>query len=104
MIFMFHEADEDSCSKKNKFEESWTKAYEEFENKYGWDGDGLKSEEQKEKDQKHPDRNHKAPEPFQNIPEPRSKRGTILTYFFCTGIAHSRCQNQHRNIKLPHLK
>lgn len=52
MIFMFHEADEDSCSKKNKFEESWTKAYEEFENKYGWDGDGLKSKEQKEKEKK----------------------------------------------------
>ena len=47
MIFLLGEMDEDSCSKQNKYQDAWWKAHEEFEEKYGFGGEGLKSEEEK---------------------------------------------------------
>lgn len=50
MIFLLGEMDEDSCSKQNKYQDAWWKAYEEFEAKYGFGGEGLKSDEERAKE------------------------------------------------------
>lgn len=53
MIFLLQEMDEDTCSYKNTYEDEVMKSYDEFWNKYGTFGDGLKTEEEiaKEKEQ-----------------------------------------------------
>ncbi len=50
MIFLFKEANEDTCSRKNKFEEKYNKAQAGFEAKYGLFGEKLKTEEDKERE------------------------------------------------------
>jgi hypothetical protein len=50
MIFLFNEANEDTCTKKNKYEKEYDKAQEEFENKYGLFGERLMTEEEKAKE------------------------------------------------------
>lgn len=52
MIFLWNELDEDTCSKKNPYEEAHTKAFSEFSKKYGFLGQGLETEEEKEKNKK----------------------------------------------------
>lgn len=48
MIFLFREANEDTCSKKNPYDEEYNKAYDEFIEKYGVDGEKLRTEEENE--------------------------------------------------------
>ena len=43
MIFLFREIDEDRCQKKNPYKEEHLKIYEEFTERYGWDGEKLNS-------------------------------------------------------------
>lgn len=50
MIFLLNEMDEDTCSMVNPFQEDVEKAHDEFSEKYGVFGDGLKSGEEKEKE------------------------------------------------------
>ena len=50
MIFLFNEANEETCSRKNKYEEKYNKAQAGFEAKYGLFGEKLKSEEDKERE------------------------------------------------------
>ena len=52
MIFLLHEMDEDACSYKNPYEEEYTKMNQDFHKKYGYLGEGLKSEEEKEEEKK----------------------------------------------------
>ena len=47
MIFLWHESDEEMCSKKNPYEEEHLRAFIEFEEKYGLLGEGLMTEEEK---------------------------------------------------------
>ena len=48
MVFLLRESDEDTCSKKNLYEEEYNKAREEFATKYGDFGEKLLTEEDKE--------------------------------------------------------
>lgn len=47
MIFLWHEMDEDLCSKTNPYEEEHLKVFCEFCEKYGYCGEGLMTEEEK---------------------------------------------------------
>ena len=46
MEFLFREANEDTCRKKNPYEEEYNLAQETFEAKYGMFGEKLKTEEE----------------------------------------------------------
>ncbi len=46
MIFLFHEADEDRCERKNTHEEAFQAAYQEFREKYGVFGERLRKPEE----------------------------------------------------------
>lgn len=48
MIFLFREADESTCQKKNPYEEEHSKAFHEFTQKYGLFGEQLETQEEKE--------------------------------------------------------
>ena len=52
MIFLLREANEDTCTRENKYENEYEKALDEFEKKYGFFGDGLKTEEEKAEEKK----------------------------------------------------
>lgn len=52
MIFLWHEADSETCSMKNPYEEEHTKSFEEFERKYGILGEKLQTEEELERGRK----------------------------------------------------
>ncbi|MBQ8317900.1 MAG: hypothetical protein IJX85_06150 [Lachnospiraceae bacterium] len=52
MIFLLKEMDEDSCSKKNPYEEEHLEAHKEFEEKYGFLGVNLRTPEEIESDNK----------------------------------------------------
>ena len=52
MIFLWRELDEETCSEKNKYEKEYSKASDEFHKKYGFFGEGLETEEEKEKAKK----------------------------------------------------
>lgn len=47
MIFLFHEADESVCSRKNPLKDKTNQIYEEFRQKYGLFGEKLQTEEEK---------------------------------------------------------
>lgn len=49
MIFLWRELDEETCSKKNPYEEAHMNALMEFSDKYGFLGQKLETEEEKEK-------------------------------------------------------
>lgn len=49
MIFLFREADEEKCTRKNPYEDEYTKALDEFTERYGLLGIKLMTEEEKEK-------------------------------------------------------
>ena len=46
MIFLWRESDEDHCSRKNPYEESFFCAFSDFEDKYGMLGEKLQTEEE----------------------------------------------------------
>ena len=52
MIFLLREANEDTCSKVNPYEEEYHRASEEFRKKYGEWGEKLLTEEEKAKAKK----------------------------------------------------
>ncbi|MCM1257958.1 MAG: hypothetical protein NC307_08915 [Roseburia sp.] len=52
MIFLWKESDEDVCSKKNPYEDEYSKASDEFAEKYGFWGERLQTEEQLEENHK----------------------------------------------------
>ena len=52
MIFLWGELDEEKCTKKNPYDEAYTKAMKEFTEKYGFFGKKLETEEEKEKRKK----------------------------------------------------
>ena len=52
MIFLLGEMDEETCQKKNPYEKEVHKAYDEFHEKYGFYGDGLKTKDEKKKEKK----------------------------------------------------
>ena len=52
MIFLWREADEDTCMRKNPYDEEYYKAHEEFEEKYGFWGEKLQTEEELEANRK----------------------------------------------------
>ncbi|MBE5905017.1 MAG: hypothetical protein E7275_12150 [Pseudobutyrivibrio sp.] len=45
MIFLLREADEDTCTRENPYDEEWRQAWDEFECKYGLFGEKLLTEE-----------------------------------------------------------
>lgn len=49
MIFLWREADENTCTRKNPYEEEYRKALREFQDKYGWFGEGLETEAERER-------------------------------------------------------
>lgn len=49
MIFLWSEQDNELCSKKNPYEEEFMKAFEKYNETYGFLGEGLMSEEEKKK-------------------------------------------------------
>lgn len=49
MIFLWNELDNELCSKKNPYEEEFMKAFEKYNETYGFLGEGLMSEEEKKK-------------------------------------------------------
>ncbi|MBR1599653.1 MAG: hypothetical protein IJ661_12175 [Lachnospiraceae bacterium] len=51
MIFLLREMNPDTCSMKNEYDEEYYKVLEDFKKKYGMYGDGLKSEEEKQKEE-----------------------------------------------------
>ena len=52
MIFLWREVDEDICMRKNPYDEEYHKAHEEFEEKYGFWGEKLQTEEELEANRK----------------------------------------------------
>ncbi len=52
MIFLFREANAETCTKKNPYEEEYDKVLEEFTEKYGILGDGLKTEAEKAEEER----------------------------------------------------
>lgn len=52
MIFLWKETDEDTCSKKNPYEDEYMKAFEEFTDQYGILGERLQTEEELEENRK----------------------------------------------------
>ena len=46
MIFLWRELDENTCTKKNPYEDEYVKASEEFDDKYGILGEKLQTEEE----------------------------------------------------------
>ena len=48
MIFLWRESNENTCTKKNPYEEEHSKAYEEFTEKYGFFGEKLQTAEELE--------------------------------------------------------
>lgn len=52
MIFLWRETDEDSCSKKNPYEEEHSKAFDGFHDKYGLFGSKLQTEKELEVENK----------------------------------------------------
>lgn len=52
MIFLLGEMDEETCTKTNPYDEEMDKARNEFHEKYGFFGEGLKSEEEKAAEEK----------------------------------------------------
>lgn len=52
MIFLWHETDEDKCSKKNPYEDEHTEAFEEFTEVYGILGEQLQTEEELEENRR----------------------------------------------------
>ncbi len=47
MIFLLNEANEDTCTRENKYQKEYDKAQEEFETKYGLFGENLRTEKEK---------------------------------------------------------
>lgn len=47
MIFLFREADEWTCQRKNPYEDEHMRIFKEFTSKYGFLGEGLETEEEK---------------------------------------------------------
>lgn len=52
IIFLWRETDEESCSKKNQYDEEYTKAFDEFTKKYGVFGCRLQTENELEENKK----------------------------------------------------
>ena len=52
MIFLLNEANEDKCTKENKYQKQYDKAQEEFDNKYGLFGERLRTEAEKAEEKK----------------------------------------------------
>ena len=52
MIFLLREANTDTCTRENKYAKEYQKARNEFERKYGFFGDGLKTNEEKAEEKK----------------------------------------------------
>lgn len=52
MIFLWRESNEDTCSKKNRYEEEYNKARDEFIEKYGILGEKLQTETELEENRK----------------------------------------------------
>lgn len=53
MIFLFHECDERRSTTTNPYEEDHNKIYEEFSERYGWWGEKLQTEEEKNNKKHH---------------------------------------------------
>lgn len=52
MIFLWRETDEETCSKKNPYEDEYMKAFSEFKEKYGLFGEKLQTEVELEENKK----------------------------------------------------
>lgn len=52
MIFLWRESNESTCSKKNPYEKEHTKAFLEFEKKYGLFGEKLQTNEERKRNKK----------------------------------------------------
>lgn len=52
MIFLLNEANEDTCTRENKYQKEYDKAQEEFDNKYGMFGEKLRTEAEKAEEKK----------------------------------------------------
>ncbi len=52
MIFFFREANEETCTRENKYKDEYDKAFEEFTKKYGRWGEKLKTKAQKKAEKK----------------------------------------------------
>lgn len=53
MIFLWKESKEDTCSRKNPYDEAYYKAHNEFTERYGIFGEKLQTEEELEKNERH---------------------------------------------------
>lgn len=52
MVFLFREANEDTCSKKNPYQEEYSKTSKEFKERYGVFGEGLKTDVERAEEKK----------------------------------------------------
>ena len=52
MIFLWRETDEETCSKKNPYEDEYMKAFSEFDEKYGFLGEKLQTKAELEENKK----------------------------------------------------
>ena len=52
MIFLLNEANEDTCTRENKYQKEYDKAQEEFDDKYGMFGEKLRTEAEKAEEKK----------------------------------------------------
>lgn len=52
MIFLWRESDEYTCTRKNPYDKEYHKAYDEFEDKYGFWGEKLQTEAELEENRK----------------------------------------------------
>ena len=52
MIFLWRELDEDTCSKKNPYDDAYMEAFTEFHDRYGIFGEKLQTEEELEENRK----------------------------------------------------
>lgn len=53
MIFLWRESNEETCKRKNPYDEEYGKAYKEFVKRYGLFGEKLQTEEELKESQKH---------------------------------------------------
>lgn len=53
MIFLWRESNEETCERKNPYDEEYGKAYKEFVKRYGLFGEKLQTEEELKESQKH---------------------------------------------------
>ena len=94
MIFLLGEMDEDTCSRKNKYQEAWWKSYVEFDKKFDFDEDGLKTSAEKEKEQADSTKHMNSPEDEPNREDIHKLKSQWYDEELKLGEYRNQCKNE----------